>query len=132
MVEWLFILCRQAWKHGVVPDDWTKVITVPLCNGKGNRDECSSYRGVSLLSALGKVYRRVLTERLVRETERQLSEGQGGLTKERGCTDQIFVITMTVRKYLRRWEVVCCIHGYTKHLKGYRGALWDVQQIYGT
>ncbi len=62
VVEWLLLLCERAWKKGEVPDDWTKAIIIPLYKGKGSRSECSSYRGISLLSVPGKVYWRILTD----------------------------------------------------------------------
>ncbi len=47
------------------PDDWKKAIIVPLYKGKGSRSECSSNRGISLLSVPGKVYGRISNERLM-------------------------------------------------------------------
>ncbi len=52
-----------------------------------SRSGCSSYRGISLLSIPGKVYRRILTERLMEVTEGKVSEDQGGFRKGRGCVD---------------------------------------------
>ena len=37
----------------------------PLYKGKGSKDKCNDYRGISLLSVPGKVYGRVLMERLM-------------------------------------------------------------------
>ncbi len=69
MVEWMLLICERAWKKGEVPDDWKKAIIVPLYRGKGCRSECSSYRGISLLSVTGgKVYGRILIERLMEVT----------------------------------------------------------------
>ncbi len=50
----MLLICEQAWKKGEVPDDWKKAIIVPLYNGKGSRNECSIYRGISLLNVPGK------------------------------------------------------------------------------
>ncbi len=62
--------------------------------------ECSSYRGISLLSVLGKVCRRILTERLMEAMEGKVSKEQGGFRKGRGCVDQIFAMKMLVEEYL--------------------------------
>ena len=43
---------------------------------------CNHYRGISLLSVLGKVYGRVLTERLMKVTEEKVSEEQGARAKD--------------------------------------------------
>ena len=53
-----------------------------------------------LLSVVGKVYTRVLTERLVRFAERKgggIVEEQGGFRPGRGMEDQLFVLTEILR-----------------------------------
>ncbi len=90
VVDWMLLICERARKKGEVPDDWKKVIIVPLYEGNGSRNESSSYRGISLLSVPGKVYGRILTERLMKVTEGMVSEDQGGFRKGRGCVDHIF------------------------------------------
>ncbi len=73
---------EKIQKKGEVPEDWKRAIIVPLYKGKGGRSEFSSYRGISLLSVAGKVYGRILTERLMEVTEGKVSEEQGGFRKE--------------------------------------------------
>ena len=41
---------------------------VPLYNGKGERTECKNYRGISLLTVVGKIYARTLVDRIHRVT----------------------------------------------------------------
>ena len=45
----------MAFKSGVVPEDWRSVVIVPLYKGKGERTKCNNYRGISLLSVVGKI-----------------------------------------------------------------------------
>ncbi len=94
VVEWMLLIRDQAWKKGEVPDDWKKAIIVPLYKGKGSKSECSCYRGISLLSVPGKVYGRILTERLMEVTEGKVSEEQRGFRKGRECVDQIFAMKL--------------------------------------
>ena len=49
-----------------------RVAIVPLYKGKGDKYECGSYRGISLLSVVGKLYGRVLIKgkRTLDRTER--------------------------------------------------------------
>ncbi len=61
-----------------MPADWTIAIIVPVYKGKGRRGECGSYRGINLLSIPGKVYGKVITERVQRLIEEKISEEQGG------------------------------------------------------
>ena len=39
-----------------MPGDWKSVVIVPLYKGKGVRTECKNYRGISLLTIVGKIY----------------------------------------------------------------------------
>ena len=63
VVEWLHWVCCLSWEQGVVPEEWVQAIIIPIYKGKGCRSDCSSYRGVSLLSIPGKVYGMVLIKR---------------------------------------------------------------------
>ncbi len=54
------------------------------------------------MSVPGKVYGRILTERLMEATEEKVSEEQGGFRKGRGCVDQIFAKKRLVEEYLRK------------------------------
>ncbi len=112
VVEWMLLICDHAWKKGEVPDDWKKAIIVPLYKGKGSRSECGSYRGISLLSVPGKVYGRILTERLMEVKEGKGSEEQGGFRKGRGCVDQIFCNEDASGGVPRkRQKVICSFYG---------------------
>ncbi len=53
-----------------------------------------------MLSVPGKVYGRILTERLMEVTEGKVSEEQGAVRKGRGCIDQIFAMKRLVEEYL--------------------------------
>ena len=49
--------------------DWVIACMVPLHKGKGDVYECSNFRGISLLRVVGKVYGRVLINRIRDKTE---------------------------------------------------------------
>ncbi len=76
------------------------IILVLFYKGIGSRSECSSYRGISLLSVPGKVNGRILTERLMGVREGKVSEEQGGFRRGRGSVDQIFAMKKLVEEYL--------------------------------
>ena len=54
--DWIWRLCNMAFQRGFVPEDWSSAVTVPLYEGKGKRTDCNNYRGISLLSVVGKLY----------------------------------------------------------------------------
>ncbi len=84
-----------------MPEDWRKAIIVPLYKGKGKREECNNYRGISLLSVPGKIYERILNERMMKITDKSVGDEQGGSRKGRGSVDQIFALKILVEKYLK-------------------------------
>ena len=51
---------------------------VPLYKGKGDVYECNNFRGISLLSVVGKVYGRMLFNRIRDKTENVIVEVQSG------------------------------------------------------
>ena len=71
------VLC-QCWQEAAVPQDmrYSKIIT--LYKNKGERNDCNTYRGISLLGIVGKVFARVILIRLQKLTERIYPESQCG------------------------------------------------------
>ncbi len=51
---------------------------MPLYKGKGNREERNNYRGISLLRVPGKIYGRILSERIMQITDKSEGDEQGG------------------------------------------------------
>ena len=67
-IECLVKLFNVVWERGVAPRDWTSGIIVPI-HKKGSKLECTNYRGISLLSVIGKVFAKVLNDRVKGLTE---------------------------------------------------------------
>ena len=100
IVKWLARVFNVAWSEGRVPSDWGKAIICKIFKN-GDRTECKNYRGISLLSQVGKIYERVLEKRLRTAVEDKLEEGQYGFRPQRGTTDAIFTLKMIMEK---NWE----------------------------
>ena len=71
----------------IVPVDWVMLCMVPLYKGKGDVYECSNFRGISLLSVVGKVYDIILINRIRDKTENVIAEVQSCFRRGKGCTD---------------------------------------------
>ena len=50
----------QCWREGAVLQDMRDAKIITLYKNKGERGDCNNYRGISLLSIVGKVYAQVL------------------------------------------------------------------------
>ena len=73
---------------------------MPLYKEKGCKSECKNYRGVSLLSITGKVYGRILIDRIRSLTEGMIGEEQCGFRSGRVCVDQVFVMKQMSEKFV--------------------------------
>ena len=61
----------------IVPMDWVIACMVPLYKGKGELHECSNFSCISLLSVVGKVYGRILINRIRNKTENVIAQSHG-------------------------------------------------------
>ena len=133
VVEWLVRLFNVCFYLGMCPVDWVLAVIVPLYKGKGDVHECSNSRGISLLSVVGKVYGRILINRIRDRTEGVISEVQSGFRRGRGCTDQTFVVRQICEKYVRKGKDV--YFAFLDLEKAYdrvdRDAMWNVLRLYG-
>ena len=88
----------MAFESGVVPEDWVTAVIVPLYKGKEERTECKNYRGITLLSVVGKIYAGILVDRVRRVTGGLIDDEQGSFREGRGCVDQIFTLNQISEK----------------------------------
>ena len=71
------LLCL-CWEQGYIPQDMRDANIVTLHKNKGDRSDCNNYRGISLLSIVGKVFARVVLCRLQALASRVYPESQCG------------------------------------------------------
>ena len=126
-------LLKVYFGLSVVPVDWVLAVIIPLLKGKGYVHDCSNYRDISLLSVVGKLYGRILINRIKDKTENVISEVQSGFRRGRGCADQTFIVRQICEKYLGKGKDV--YFAFLDLEKAYdrvdRDAMWNVLRIYG-
>ncbi len=105
---------------------------MPLYKGKGNREECNNYRGISLLSVPRKIYGRILNERMMKITDKSVGDEQGGFWEGKGCVDKNFAVKILVEKYLEKDRKL--LADFMNLEKTYdrvnRKGLWDTLRVY--
>ena len=99
-VTWLRRIFNIAWDEGRIPDDWRRAIVCPIYK-KGDKTRCENYRGISLLSHAGKIYERVLEQRLRGLVEEKIGKWQHGFRPGKGTVDLIFAMKLLLEK---DWE----------------------------
>ena len=99
------------WKEERVPIDWARGIIVPI-HKEGEKENVDNYRGITLLSVVGKLYSSVLNNRISSwlEKKNKLVEEQGGFRAKRSTAEQIFILKEIVqgRRRNHKKNTFCC------------------------
>ena len=98
MCEMLLTLFNLVWDNECAPSYWREGLIVSLFK-KGDREDPGNYRGITLLNVVGKLYSRVINNRLLKHIElnHMLHEGQGGFRFRRSCIDNIFSLNELIQ-----------------------------------
>ena len=84
---------------------------------KGDKNEASNYRGITLLSIIGKLFTRILNSRLNAWAEEYniYVEAQAGFRKGMGTTDNIFILNSLITHSINQNErLYCAFVDFTK------------------
>ena len=99
--DFVFKLCSRCFESGQMPEAWQRgiILPIPKKRTRGPPDP-NLYRGISLLSAVYKVFCTVMKSRVEAyvEGENLLCEEQNGFRKGRGCIDNILMMVLMGNK----------------------------------
>jgi hypothetical protein len=101
-------LIKLIWNKEELPHQWKESIVVPV-HKKGDKADCSNYRGISLLSTSYKILSNILLARPTPYAEKIIGDHQCGFRHNRSTTDQIFCIRQMLEK---KWEYNGTVHIY--------------------
>jgi len=82
----IFELLLQMWGQERMLDEWEIGIICPIFK-KGDRRECSNYRGITLLNVIYKSFACLMYNRLTKYSELTLGEYQAGFRPSRSTID---------------------------------------------
>ena len=93
VLERLHAILVDVWNGGEIPQEW-KDATIKVLYKKGDRSNCNNFRGISLLSHVGKVPAKLITNRLSAfcEANNILPEEQCGFRPGRSTVCMLFVV----------------------------------------
>ena len=131
-IDWLTRVFQVAWDSGEVPKDWRTGVVVPVFK-KGDKAECTNYRGITLLSLPGKIYAKMLESRVRAIVEPRIADEQCGFRPGRSTADQVFCLQQVQEK---TWEYAIPVYMTFVDLeKAYdrvpRDKLWECLREYG-
>ena len=91
MVEHLVKLFNFLKLKEMTPADWNRSVVVNLYKD-GDRTDPNNYRGIALISCLGKLYLSLWARRITKNMENRLSDEQGGFRPRRSTVDQALTL----------------------------------------
>ena len=106
----LLILFNKLFGMGYFPKEWSEGFIIPL-HKKGSINDVENYRGITLLSTLGKLFSRMLNNRLSNWAEHYyiLIEAQAGFRPGMGTVDNIFILHGLLTHYLDHGKKLFCV-----------------------
>ena len=112
---------------------WATGVIKPIYKNKGGINDPDNYRGITLLSCLGKLFTSVINERLTVfiDSNQIMSEAQAGFRKGYSTTDQIFTLKCIVELFLCQGRrLFCTFVDYSKAFDSInRAILWKKTNI---
>ena len=100
----LYRYFRLCFENTCTPSVWLKAIITPIPKNAMNDPNLPlSYRGISLLSCIGKVYSSLLNNRLSKflDMTGKMSDEQNGFRCKRSCEDHIYSLSSIVRNRMK-------------------------------
>ena len=86
-----------VWKDKKTPSEWSKMLVSPIYK-KGSKLDTENYQAISLLSIPGKVFSKILLNRMKVKSEQFLKDNQFGFQSGRGTIDAVFVVRQIMEK----------------------------------
>ena len=126
-------LITNAWEMGSVPQAWKDANIVTIYK-KGDRTDGGNYRGISLLSIAGKIFARILLNRLSTHiTPEVVPETQCGFRGNRSTVDMICCLRQLQEKCIEQDRPLYMVFvDFSKGLDTVgRTGLWQLLKKYG-
>ena len=120
-------LFNTVLETGIVPNVWCKGLIMPLYKNKGSKTDPDNYRGITLLSCLGKLFTACLNQRISEYIHsNQLGLEQAGFRKGFSTMDHVFTLHSIINYYQNKnGRVYCAFIDYRKAFDFIdRSSLW--------
>ena len=96
-IQYLTTLFQKCLDGEEIPVEW-KIAQISSLYKKGDKKNCANYRGLSVTASTGRLYGRILRDRIEKEIVDQ--EEQSGFRPGRSCIDNVFCLKQMIEKTL--------------------------------
>ena len=87
---------EKVHKSEEIPHSWEEGEIIRIYKGKGQKGKCSNERGITLASNIGKVYERIINERVKKEVN--MTKAQAGGKPGCSTVDHLIVLKQTIKE----------------------------------
>ena len=103
MIEHLQTLFNDIMKSGYCSTSWNQELICSIYKS-GKEDDPNNYGGITLSNCLGKLFNKILYNRLQNEIQKNivLSPPQTGFRKDHRTSDHIFTLFSLINKYIKK------------------------------
>lgn len=107
----LLNLINKSWVDGTLPDQWKEATVIPILKANKNHNMPSSYRPISLTSAICKIMETMIGQRLTNHLEKNelLAATQSGFRQNRSTIDQIVRLETEIKSAFMKGECLLAI-----------------------
>ena len=111
---------NRCWSGEELPTMWRTAIIKPLLKEGKDPKETVSYRPISLTSCLGKIFEKIVADRLmcIMEQRNLINENQAGFRQNRATTDQVLKLIQSASDQLHSKKeeplTMCTFFDYEK------------------
>ena len=121
-----------VWLWGTQPEAWCKSAVSYIPKGKmANRGYFKSYRPISKISCIGKLYAMILFDRMEPLVDSQLSAMQSGFRKKRGTRDNIYALAEALEYSQEQLTWTVFVDFKSAFDSVWRDGLWCKMRKYG-
>ena len=125
-MEVFLVIIQRIWDQEKMPEDSRDALIAAMYKNKGSKADCRNNRSISLLSTAGKIFARIVLNRVIAVSEANLPEAKCGFRPGRSTVDMI------VYSETGSGEILELNLDLTKAFDTInREALWDVLARYG-
>ena len=120
---------NRILNEGQIPESWTIGMITPIYKNKGDKGDFNNYRGITILSCLGKLFTSIINTRLNKyaNASNLINENQTGFRKDYSTLDHIFLLKSFIDIFVtnENQKLYCAFVDYKKAFDTvWRSALW--------
>ena len=90
-------ILKSIYNNEKIPDQWQEGEIIRFYKGKGNKGKCSNERGITLASNMGKLFVRIINNRITKTVN--ITEAQAGGQKGKSTADHLLILNRIIKHH---------------------------------